>query len=87
MNSSKQFLSRVSRGIKTTVPNLMKRNKNPRPASTKTKKQPEASIVAVDLKDASRQGVTLLARVDVHNPYMVPIPICQINFSLKSAHR
>ncbi|KAL3829696.1 hypothetical protein ACJIZ3_018498 [Penstemon smallii] len=86
MNSSKQFLSRVSHGVKTTIPNYLMK-KNTKNSVANTKKQPQASVSSVDLKDVGRQGLTLVTKVSVQNPYMVPIPICEIRFSLKSAGR
>ncbi|KAM7472246.1 hypothetical protein LguiA_010429 [Lonicera macranthoides] len=50
-------------------------------------KTPEASVTDVDLKDVSRDGITYNAKVSVTNPYSVPIPICDITYSLKSAGR
>lgn len=50
-------------------------------------KTPEASVTDVDLKDVSREGIIYNAKVSVTNPYSVPIPICDITYSLKSAGR
>ncbi|XP_052194595.1 desiccation protectant protein Lea14 homolog [Diospyros lotus] len=48
---------------------------------------PEATINDLDFKDIDRSGVTYAAKVDVNNPYIVPIPICEISFVLKSSGR
>ena len=50
-------------------------------------KKPEAKIVGVNIKDLSRDGVTYNAKVSVSNPYIVPIPIGEISYTLKSADR
>ena len=50
-------------------------------------KKPEATVDDVDFVKASREGVQCLAKVTVSNPYAVPIPICEISYSLKSAGR
>ncbi|KAL6495535.1 hypothetical protein OROGR_030098 [Orobanche gracilis] len=50
-------------------------------------KMPEATVTDFDLKDIGRDGITYTAYVSVFNPYSVAIPICDINYSLKSADR
>ncbi|KAL6569564.1 hypothetical protein OROMI_014078 [Orobanche minor] len=50
-------------------------------------KIPEATITDVDLKDIGRDGITYMANVSVFNPYSVAIPICDINYTLKSVDR
>ncbi|GMJ00933.1 LIGHT STRESS-REGULATED 3, Arabidopsis thaliana Late Embryogenesis abundant 14 [Hibiscus trionum] len=50
-------------------------------------KKPEASIKDVDLGHVGRDGIQYDAKVSVTNPYSVPIPICQISYTLKSAGR
>ncbi|CAI9768875.1 unnamed protein product [Fraxinus pennsylvanica] len=49
--------------------------------------KPEATITDVDLKDVGMSGITYLAKVSVSNPYIVPIPIGEIKYSLKSVDR
>ncbi|KAL6544419.1 hypothetical protein OROMI_023281 [Orobanche minor] len=46
---------------------------------------PEATITDVDLKGLGFDGITLLAKVSVSNPYSVPIPIGEIAYTVKSA--
>lgn len=48
---------------------------------------PEATVADVDLKGFGLDGITLLAKVSVANPYGVPIPICQIAYVVKSNER
>nr|AFK43714.1 unknown [Lotus japonicus] len=48
---------------------------------------PEASVTDVDFKKVSRECVEYLAKISVSNPYSTPIPICEINYTLKSAGR
>ncbi|KAL0399307.1 UNVERIFIED_CONTAM: Desiccation protectant protein Lea14 [Sesamum radiatum] len=48
---------------------------------------PEAAIKDVDLKGMGFDGINLLAKVSVSNPYSVPIPIGEITYSVKSAER
>ena len=50
-------------------------------------KKPEAKVVDVDIKDLSRDGATYIAKVSVSNPYITPIPIGEISYTLKSADR
>ncbi|PIA36450.1 hypothetical protein AQUCO_03400375v1 [Aquilegia coerulea] len=50
-------------------------------------KKPEAELKDVDLKDVSRDSITLNGKVSVNNPYDHSIPICEISFVLKSADR
>ncbi|KAK0583587.1 hypothetical protein LWI29_038467 [Acer saccharum] len=50
-------------------------------------KKPEANLTDVDLKNVSREGIECLAKVTVDNPYVHPIPICEISYILKSATR
>lgn len=52
-----------------------------------TVKTPEATINDVDLKNVSREGIECLAKVNVNNPYITPIPICEIDYILKSDTR
>ena len=49
--------------------------------------KPEASVTNVDFRRVTKDSVEYLANVSVHNPYSTPIPICQINYSFKSATR
>ncbi|PIN00238.1 hypothetical protein CDL12_27259 [Handroanthus impetiginosus] len=49
--------------------------------------KPEAAITDVDLKGFGLEGITLLAKVSVSNPYAVPIPIGEIAYTVKSAER
>ncbi|XAR54010.1 hypothetical protein NMG60_11028986 [Bertholletia excelsa] len=49
--------------------------------------KPEASVIDVDLEGVGRDGITYGAKVSVKNPYSVPIPICQVSYTLKSAGR
>ncbi|KAL2468760.1 putative desiccation-related protein LEA14 [Forsythia ovata] len=86
MSSSKQFLSKLGRSLKT-MPFTKKTNNFTTNKVPVTRRQPEASITAVEVKDVGRDGITLLAKVSVHNPYPVPIPISDITFSLKSTGR
>ncbi|KAL8506105.1 hypothetical protein ACS0TY_017096 [Phlomoides rotata] len=48
---------------------------------------PEATISDVDFKGFGLDGITLLAKVSVSNPYSVPIPIGEIAYKVKSAER
>lgn len=50
-------------------------------------KKPEAELVDVDLKNFSRDSLTLNAKVSITNPYTHSIPICEIAYTLKSADR
>ncbi|GMN45113.1 hypothetical protein TIFTF001_014297 [Ficus carica] len=50
-------------------------------------KTPEASVTDVDLKLVSLDSVEYLAKVAVENPYGCSIPICEIDYTLKSAGR
>ncbi|KAI4355131.1 hypothetical protein L6164_003933 [Bauhinia variegata] len=50
-------------------------------------KTPEANINDVDFKSLSFGSAEYLAKVSVTNPYAVPLPICEIKYSLKSAER
>ncbi|KAE8708027.1 Desiccation-related protein PCC27-45 [Hibiscus syriacus] len=47
-------------------------------------RKPEASIKGVDINSVSRDGVEYGAKVAVSNPYSHSIPICEIQFDLKS---
>ncbi|EPS59404.1 hypothetical protein M569_15403, partial [Genlisea aurea] len=49
--------------------------------------KPEATVTDVDFKGFSLDGITLLAKVAVSNPYDVAIPICEISYVLKSSDR
>jgi len=49
--------------------------------------KPEASVTDVDFKRVSKDNVEYLAKVSVRNPYSTSIPICEINYSFKSASR
>ncbi|XP_055817200.1 desiccation protectant protein Lea14 homolog [Solanum dulcamara] len=49
--------------------------------------KPEATITDVDLKRIGFDGISFHAKVAVKNPYSVPIPIMEIDFTLKSATR
>lgn len=48
---------------------------------------PEATIDDVDLKGLGFDGITLLAKITVSNPYAVPIPIGEIAYTVKSNER
>lgn len=48
---------------------------------------PEATIADVDLKGFGLDGITLLAKVTITNPYGVPIPIGEIAYAVKSNER
>lgn len=50
-------------------------------------KKPEASITDVDVGQVGWDGIKFDAKVSVTNPYGVPIPICEISYTLKSAGR
>ncbi|CAI9768874.1 unnamed protein product [Fraxinus pennsylvanica] len=84
MSSSKQFLSKLGRSLKT-MPFTKKTKSFAANKAANMKQQPEATITTVEVKDVGRNGITLLAKVSVHNPY--PVPICDITFSLKSSGR
>ncbi|KAL8510567.1 hypothetical protein ACS0TY_017405 [Phlomoides rotata] len=47
----------------------------------------EATISDVDFKGFGLEGIALLAKVSVSNPYSVPIPIGEIAYKVKSAER
>ncbi|CAI8607597.1 unnamed protein product [Vicia faba] len=49
--------------------------------------KPEASVTDVDFKRATMSSVEYLAKVAVHNPYSHSLPICEVNYSFKSATR
>ncbi|RDX89008.1 hypothetical protein CR513_29315, partial [Mucuna pruriens] len=49
--------------------------------------KPEASVADVDFKRVSKDNIEYLAKVSVRNPYSTPIPICEVNYSFKSASR
>ncbi|XP_058745547.1 desiccation protectant protein Lea14 homolog [Vicia villosa] len=49
--------------------------------------KPEASLSDVDFTRVTMNNVEYLAKVAVHNPYSHPLPICEINYSFKSATR
>ncbi|XP_020216362.1 desiccation protectant protein Lea14 homolog [Cajanus cajan] len=49
--------------------------------------KPEARVTDVDFKRVSKDNIDYLAKVAVRNPYSTPIPICEINYSFKSASR
>ncbi|CAL5339960.1 unnamed protein product [Camellia sinensis] len=67
--------------------NLMEKAKNFVSEKVAEMKKPEASVMDVDLKDISRDGITYNAKISVQNPYSHSIPICQISYTLKSAGR
>ncbi|KAG8386211.1 hypothetical protein BUALT_Bualt03G0125400 [Buddleja alternifolia] len=46
--------------------------------------KPEATITDVDFKGLSLDGITLLAKVSVSNPYAVSIPIGEIVYTVMS---
>ncbi|KAL8476622.1 hypothetical protein ACS0TY_029064 [Phlomoides rotata] len=48
---------------------------------------PEATISDVDFKGFGLEGITLLAKVSVSNPYSVPISIGEIAYKVKSVER
>ncbi|EXC35127.1 Desiccation protectant protein Lea14-like protein [Morus notabilis] len=48
-------------------------------------KTPEASLTDMDLKRVSVDSVEYLAKLSVDNPYGHSIPICDIDYTLKSA--
>lgn len=86
MSSSKQFLSKLGRSLKT-MPFTKKTKSFAANKAAIMKQQPEATITTVEIKDVGRDGITMLAKVSVHNPYPVSVPICDITFSLKSSGR
>lgn len=47
-------------------------------------KKPEATITNVDVKTFNMNSVTLLAKVSITNPFSVPIPIGEVDYTLKS---
>ncbi|GMI75909.1 LIGHT STRESS-REGULATED 3, Arabidopsis thaliana Late Embryogenesis abundant 14 [Hibiscus trionum] len=47
-------------------------------------RKPEASIKDFDINSVTREGVEYEAKIAVTNPYSHSIPICEINFDLKS---
>lgn len=49
--------------------------------------KPEASVTDVDFKRVTMDSAEYLAKVCVQNPYSTPIPICEVNYSFKSANR
>lgn len=49
-----------------------------------TSPKPSASIAGVHMADLSLQKVDLLFDVDVTNPYSVPLPLTNLNYSLAS---
>ncbi|KAH7511373.1 hypothetical protein ACOSP7_000917 [Xanthoceras sorbifolium] len=67
--------------------NLVDKAKNYVADKVANMKKPEATLTDVDLKKVSREGVECLAKVNVDNPYVHPIPICEITYILKSAAR
>ncbi|KAJ4843873.1 hypothetical protein Tsubulata_024350 [Turnera subulata] len=50
-------------------------------------KTPEASVTDLDLGSVHRDSIDYLAKVSVTNPYGVPLPICEIDYTFKSAGR
>lgn len=50
-------------------------------------KVPVATLSGLSLKGLSFQSVEYLVKVSVHNPYPVPIPVCDITYTLKSDGR
>ena len=50
-------------------------------------KKPTAEVVGVEIKELSRDGVTYSATVAVSNPYIIPIPIGELSYTLKSDGR
>lgn len=49
--------------------------------------KPEATFEDFDLKGVAMDGVSYLAKIAVSNPYPAPIPICEVDYSLKSDAR
>ncbi|XVE77211.1 hypothetical protein DITRI_Ditri13aG0043300 [Diplodiscus trichospermus] len=49
--------------------------------------KPEATVTDVDLKDVTHENIEYVAKVSVSNPYITPIPIGEISYTLKSAGR
>ncbi|KQK03375.1 late embryogenesis abundant protein Lea14-A [Brachypodium distachyon] len=49
--------------------------------------KPEADLSDLSVRHVGRDGATLSGRLDVRNPYIHSIPICEISYSLKSAGR
>lgn len=47
----------------------------------------EARVTDVDLKGVGAHSVTYLAKVNVSNPYCIPIPLGEIRYLLKSSGR
>ncbi|GER56559.1 late embryogenesis abundant protein [Striga asiatica] len=67
--------------------NLIEQAKNYVAEKVANMPMPEATIIDVDLKGFGLDGITLLAKVSVSNPYSVPIPIGEIAYVVKSAGR
>ncbi|CAH1447868.1 unnamed protein product [Lactuca virosa] len=49
--------------------------------------KPEARVTDVDPKGVGAHSVTYLAKVNVSNPYCIPIPLGEIRYLLKSSGR
>ncbi|OWM64281.1 late embryogenesis abundant protein Lea14-A-like [Punica granatum] len=49
--------------------------------------KPEPTVNDVDLKNVSRECIEYNANVSIKNPYGHSIPICEIDYSFKSAGR
>jgi len=49
--------------------------------------KPEATFQDLDLKGVAMDGVSYLAKIAVSNPYPTSIPICEVDYSLKSDAR
>lgn len=67
--------------------NLIDKAKNFMAEKVANIKKPEATINDVDFKRLSCNSVEYLAKVSVSNPYPQPIPICEIDYVLKSSGR
>ncbi|CAN0825066.1 Desiccation protectant protein Lea14 homolog [Linum grandiflorum] len=50
-------------------------------------KKPEATVTDVDLKSVHGGHIEYVANIAVNNPYPVPLPVCEITYSLKSGGR
>ncbi|KAI3905511.1 hypothetical protein MKX01_038401 [Papaver californicum] len=48
------------------------------------KKVPEATLTDVDVKSVGFTSVTLLAKISVNNPYITPLPMVEVDYTLKS---
>ncbi|KAH7686256.1 LEA14-like protein [Dioscorea alata] len=49
--------------------------------------KPEGSVTEVSFKEVTRKAATFNAQVSVDNPYVTPLPICEVSYTLKSSGR